>query len=264
MSSRSSRTSRPRSGPPSSPARCLVCIGRPVPSGRGAAAAGPSTAARRAEASTERGGRDAATRPGPWRDVRRAGSLPMGRRRARRRRRLDGDGRSASCPSEPSRIRARAQAALAQHLMIAGRFDDSAADRPSGAPDRRRRGGARRGDGSPSAGTRPAPWAWTSRTSVTRHRAGAPRGGAVIARDAPVGSTTYHAHRRQPHHAARPGLQARGGPGRRPRSACSTRLPAAWLPRTAPSCAATAPTSSITLGAGRRRRPSVAWRWSGV
>ena len=78
------------------------------------------------EASSERGGRDAATR------------LVLGEMYAELGRyqwaggELDGALDSMEralgiMPDQPSRIRARAQASLAQHLMIAGRFEESAA-----------------------------------------------------------------------------------------------------------------------------------------
>ena len=63
-------------------------------------------------------------------------------------------------PNEPSQPRARALASLAQHLMIDGRFDESAALArrlgPSRAKPEMRR--------APSWATRPARWAWTWRT----------------------------------------------------------------------------------------------------
>ncbi|HZW00913.1 MAG TPA: LuxR C-terminal-related transcriptional regulator, partial [Candidatus Deferrimicrobium sp.] len=78
------------------------------------------------EASSQRGGRDAATRlvlGEMYADLGRyqwAGGEPDGA--------LDSMERALGImPEQPSRIRARAQASLAQHLMVAGHFDESAA-----------------------------------------------------------------------------------------------------------------------------------------
>ena len=164
-------------------------------------------------------------------------------------------------PDQPSRIRARAQAALAQHLMIAGRFEESAdlareacATADAAAADEETR---------PSAVTPSARWAWTWPTWATWKAAWRCSRRAAPSRGRRDGSTTSCAWRP----TARPcWTSTRGARRRWPSSTPASRMrrPAGWRPRTAPSCEATAPTSSITSDDGRRRRPSAGWRRTGA
>ena len=222
----------------------------------------PSRAAPTREATSERGVRDAATR------------LVLGEMYADLGRyqwaggELDGALASMEqalgiMPDQPSRIRARAQASLAQHLMIAGRFAESAAlareaiDTAAAAAGQDEETLAERGHALCTLGMDLAYLGDLERGLASLEES------AAIAR-AGRPARRPDARRRQPDDAARPRLATRGGAGGRPRPASRTPMPAGWRPRTARSCAATAPTSCTTWGAGRRRRPSAGWRRTGA
>ena len=236
-------------------------IGGPVPPRRGAAAAGHR----------EPGDPRGQPRPGcsrrrhasrPRRDVRRPGSLPVGRRRAGWGARVHGAGpRHHARPAQPHPCPGPGVARPAPHDRRPLRRErhgrpgcqrDGRDSRRPGRGDAGRAGSrALHAGHGPRLPGRPGGRAAAAR-GERRHRAagGPPR--------------RPHARGRQPDDAARPGLAARAGARRRPGQPARTRPPGGWRRPTARSCAATAPTSCTTWAAGRRPRPNVGWPWGGA
>ena len=245
-SCRSSRTSHPRSGRPCSPEQLHRPRRQASSAVRWRCSAGPSTAARRERPPAS----VAAATPRPARarrDVRRAGSLSSRRAASWTAPSTRWSGHSASCPSEPAASAPEPRRALAQHLMIAGHFDDSAAvaraalQTAADAAALDEETAAERGHATCTLGMDAA---------YLGDVEGGPGAASRRPRSSPdalVGSTTSCASPPTTRHCS---TSTRGARRRSMSStrACWTRPAAAWQPHTARSWAATAADILFQLG----------------
>ncbi len=165
----------------------------------------------------------------------------------------------AILPPGPSQPRARALATLAQHLMLDGRFAESAALAEQARDVAEAVGPAARPELAHALCTLGVDIAWQGSLD---------QGLALlqgVGRGRPAGGSPRRpdARRPQPDHAARPRCPTRAGARGRDRRASATPRPAGWVGPTARSCAATPPTSCTSWADGRSPRPSAGSAWSG-